>query len=326
MSPASQNHSIRQRAEQLAATLPPLLVAAERVANTVAQGVHGRRRVGQGETFWQFRRYESGDPPQLIDWRQSAKSDHVFIRELEWEAAQSVWVWRDLSPSMSWRSSDKWPHKRERVDLLALALIALLVRAGEHVTLLGSGIRPASGRGTLARLAALIARGPEAEPESGPEAGPGAGPEAAVKVAESEETRLDDPAANFPPILPLPRSAQVAIMSDFLAPLEDIDRMVRGYAERGVKGHLLQVLDPAEISLPYQGRVRFEGLEGEDPWLLSRVETVRDDYLGRLTAQCAGLDAIARAADWSYSRQRTDRPPQMALLALYTALSQTLES
>lgn len=300
----------RQRAERLSAGLPPLLVAAERVASVVAQGVHGRRRVGQGETFWQFRRYESGDPPQLIDWRQSAKSDHVFVRELEWEAAQSVWVWRDLSPSMSWRSSDRWPHKRERVDLLALALIALLVRAGEHVTLLGSGIRPASGRGALARLAALIARGPEA----------------AVKVAESEETRLDDPAANLPPILPLPRSAQVAIMSDFLAPLEDIDAMVRGYAERGVKGHLLQVLDPAEISLPYQGRVRFEGLEGEDPWLLSRVETVRDDYLGRLTAQCAGLEAIARAADWSYSRQRTDRPPQMALLALYTALSQTLES
>src|SRR3546814_6131026 len=81
---------LRHRAEQLAATLPPLLVAAERVAATVAQGVHGRRRVGQGETFWQYRHYDFGDQPQSIDWRQSAKSDMVFVRQMEWEAAQSV--------------------------------------------------------------------------------------------------------------------------------------------------------------------------------------------------------------------------------------------
>ena len=92
---------LRHRAEQLAATLPPLLVAAERVAATVAQGVHGRRRVGQGETFWQYRHYDLGDQPQSIDWRQSAKSDTVFVREMEWEAAQSVWIWRDASASMS---------------------------------------------------------------------------------------------------------------------------------------------------------------------------------------------------------------------------------
>ena len=117
---------LRRRAEQLAATLPPLLVAAERVAATVFQGVHGRRRVGQGETFWQFRHYETGDTPQLIDWRQSAKSDHVFIRELEWEAAQSIWIWRDHSPSMAWRSGQELPEKRDRADLLGLALALVM--------------------------------------------------------------------------------------------------------------------------------------------------------------------------------------------------------
>ena len=89
------------RAEHLASRFPPLMVAAERVATTVAQGVHGRRRVGQGETFWQFRRYEPGDETGLIDWRQTAKSRHVFVRETEWEAAQSAWLWRDTSPSLS---------------------------------------------------------------------------------------------------------------------------------------------------------------------------------------------------------------------------------
>ncbi|MGF1609031.1 MAG: DUF58 domain-containing protein [Kiloniellales bacterium] len=284
---------LQQRAEQLAATLPPLLVAAERVAATVAQGVHGRRRVGQGETFWQFRDYEPGDAPQLIDWHQSAKSDRVFVRELEWEAAQSVWIWRDISPSMAWQSSAAVPEKRERADLLALALAVLLVGAGEHVSLLGSGLRPATGRNALPKLATVMARHREA-------------------------------AANVPPIEPLPRHAQLVLMGDFLAPLEEIDRMVRDYMERGVRGHLLQVLDPAETDLPYQGRVRFEGLEGEAPWLLSRVESVRGDYHERLAAQQRGLEAITRVAGWSYARHRTDHPPQTALLALYAALSQSV--
>src|SRR5262249_30048253 len=78
---------LRDRAGEAAAVLPPLLVAAERVAVTVAQGVHGRRRVGQGETFWQFRHYESGDAAARIDWRESAKSQRLYVRETEWEAA-----------------------------------------------------------------------------------------------------------------------------------------------------------------------------------------------------------------------------------------------
>ena len=113
-------------------------------------------------------------------------------------------------------------------------------------------------------------------------------------------------------------------LGDLLAPLEEIHKVVRSYAERRIKGHLLQILDPAEANLPYAGRVRFAGLEGEEPWLLSRVESVRGSYLQRLEAQHEGLDAIARSVGWTYATHRTDRPPQTALLALYTALSQTM--
>ena len=116
--------SLRHHAEETAAALPPLLVAAERIAATVAQGVHGRRRVGQGETFWQFRQYEPGDAAQRIDWRESAKSQRLYVRETEWEAAQSVWLWRDASPSMDYSSASyipgaEWPTKRERAELIS---------------------------------------------------------------------------------------------------------------------------------------------------------------------------------------------------------------
>src|SRR5919202_4758942 len=152
--------SIQHCAEQLAARLPPLLVAAERVAATVAQGVHGRRRVGQGDSFWQFRQYQPGDAPQRIDWRESAKSQRLYVRETEWEAAQSVWLWRDPSPSMDYASSAALPTKRARADLLLLALVALLVRGGERATLLGSGMPPLSGRVALNRIATMVDRPP----------------------------------------------------------------------------------------------------------------------------------------------------------------------
>jgi uncharacterized protein (DUF58 family) len=276
------------RAEQIAATLPPLLVAAERVAATVAQGVHGRRRVGQGETFWQFRQYQTGDPVPRIDWRESAKSQRLYIRETEWEAAQSVWLWRDTSPSMDYASLKDLPTKRQRADLLTLALAALLVRGGERVALLGSGLPPSHGRAVLNRLALLIERGG---------------------------------GDNLPTVEPLPRYAHVVLIGDLLAPLDQVHRTVGGLAARGVRGHLLEVLDPAEETLPFTGRVRFEGLEREHPILISRVETIREQYTDRLARHREGLAAIARATGWTFSMHRTDRPPHTALLALYNALS-----
>ncbi len=282
----------QHRAETLALRLPPLLVAAERVAATVAQGVHGRRRVGTGETFWQFRRYEQGDAATAIDWRQSAKSERVFVRENEWEAAQSVWVWRDGSASMGWRSADTLPTKRERAELLSIALAALLVRGGERVTLLGTGIPPSSGRLMVSRLALHLT-----ERQQAPDGG------------------------GLPPAEPLPRHAQVVVIGDLLSPLPEIQESLSRLSGRGLRGHLLQVLDPAEETLPFDGRVEFRGLEGEERLLIPRVEGIRDAYLERLAAHRDGLTALARAAGWSFATHRTDKPPQTALLSLYAAMS-----
>jgi uncharacterized protein (DUF58 family) len=282
----------RQRAEQLASVLPPLLVEAERVASTIVQGVHGRRRVGQGEAFWQFRRYQPGDPTSRIDWRQSARGQAVFVRENEWEAAQSVWLWRDGSASMNYRSSRELPEKRQRADLLLLAAAALLLRGGERIALLGTATPPASSRATLTRIAA------ELDGDTAPQA-----------------------AGGMPPAMPLPRYARVILIGDFLAPLESLHDAVGRYAAQGVEGHLLLLLDPAELTLPFTGRVRFEGLEDEGSLVVRRTERLRAAYVDRIDAHRAGLAAIARSVGWTFGQHRTDHAPQAALLALYTALS-----
>ncbi len=285
---------LRHEAELAAARLPPLLVAAERVAATVQQGVHGRRRVGMGESFWQFRRYEFGDSIRKIDWRQSAKSDRLFVRETEWAAAQSVWLWPDPSPSMRWRSKRNLAEKRERADIISLALASLLVRAGERVAVLGTGERPISGKVALDRLAQRILLRPAPKANAG----------------------------DLPGFEPLPRYSTLIMVGDLLAPLEATDKFVRRYAAAGVRGYLFQVLDPAEVSLPFSGRTRFEGLEDEGQLLVKRAETVRDEYRQKMAEHQAGLADIARASGWNYTLHLTDQPPEAALLKLYVHLAQ----
>ena len=270
----------------MGARLPPLLVDAERVASTIAQGVHGRRRVGQGDSFWQFRPYIQGDALTRIDWRQSARTDRAFVRETEWEAAQTVLLWRDGSPSMQWKSRGASTEKRARADLLLLALASLLLRGGERIRLIGFGGVP--GHHALDRLAEQLAR-------------------------TDESGRLPD--------AQIPRHARVVLISDFLAPLPDIEAMVARLAAVPVSGHLLQILDPAEAELPYQGRVRFRGLEQETDMLVPRVEGIRRAYGEALARQVQGLGALCTAAGFTSALHRTDHTPEAALLGLYTALA-----
>jgi len=270
------------------------MVAADRVAATVIQGVHGRRRVGQGDAFWQYRPYRDGDSASQIDWRQSARSRNLFVRETEWEAAASVWLWRDASPSMQYASLRGLDTKAVRAEVITLALASLLTDAAERVAVLGTGMRPITGRIAVRRVAETL-------------------------FDETRESNRQPP--SLPPMVPLPAHGTVVLVSDWLDPLEKIEDIVRYYASAGVRGHLVQVLDPAEEDLPFDGHVKFEGLEAEGQHTIRRVETVRTAYGARLAAQREGLQRLARPANWTVHLHRTDRPAQTVLLSLYLAMA-----
>ena len=273
-------------AEQLGAALPPLVVEAERIAATVMPGLHGRRRAGPGEAFWQFRPYVAGDQANRIDWRQSGKSDRLFIRETEWEAAQTVALWAAGGPGMEWRSGAQVPAKATRAQLLLLALAALLLRGGERVRLFGLP-RPFAGRHALPMIA-----------------------ESLPQMAPTPEDRR------------IARHARAVLFGDFWDGLDATRQAIGALAAQGVRGHLLQVLDPAEETLPYAGRIRFEGLgDGIAPALIPRVEAVREVYAERLARHRAALSALAQSAGWTFATHRTDQPPETALLALHQALA-----
>lgn len=281
--------ALRRAGEAAAAPFPSLMAQAERIAATVAQGVHGRRQRGVGETFWEYRHHRPEDGAGAVDWRMSARSDRLFVRENEWEAANSVWLWRDGSASMDFASGKAVPLKRDRATVCLIALAALLTRGGERVAVLNESARPRAGETGLERAARRLALGPGA--------------------AEAVEA---------PGVA---RHGRVVLASDFLDPPETWAARLARFAAVQSGGALLRIVDPSEEDFPYSGRTRFEAPSGGDTLLFGRAEEARRAYRERWAAHGRALAELARRQGWSLVTHRTDRPATQAVLALHRALA-----
>ncbi|RIA47433.1 DUF58 domain-containing protein [Dichotomicrobium thermohalophilum] len=290
--PAPAPQDLENTAHALATRLPALLIEANRAAHTVAHGIHGRRRAGPGETFWQFRHYESTDTATSIDWRRSAGSDHLFVREREWEAAHTVWLWLDLSDSMGFRSHLAAQTKAERAIVLGFAMAELLIQGGERVGLLGL-TPPSTSRQGVHRMA----------------------------VALTKQLRSGSTMPSLPPSARISRYANCMVFSDFLDPIEDIQNSLQRIADQNARGHLVQVLDPAEETLPYDGRVEFIASETGERITAERASELREQYQTRLHAHRAEVESFARKLQWPFLCHHTDRPAEETLLALHTRMA-----
>ena len=277
-----------------AAALPALLVEASAIAHTVAPGWHGRRRAGIGESFWKYRRFTQGDLPTRIDWRRSARDDHLYIREQEWEAAHTVWLWPDRSASMVFHSRLAPMSKERRAIVMALALAEILVRGGERIAVPGV-TRPAAGPRAPRRMAEALGRA-QSEPGRGPQ-------------------------ASLPPVDRLTAHSDYVVFSDLLEPLDQVDARLSAIAAQGVRCHLVQILDPMEETFPFAGRVEFEAAESNERYLTGRAEALREGYRERLEAHRDGLRDIVRRLSGTFTLYHTDQPPQVALLAIHAILS-----
>ncbi|MGB0901906.1 DUF58 domain-containing protein [Halocynthiibacter sp.] len=287
---------LRRDAAGLAADFPPLLAAAERLAQTVLPGIHGRRRAGLGDEFWQYRPAIDSDEPRYIDWRRSAKSDGNFIRQKEWQLAQTVMFMVDPAASMQYSSDKKIPEKSTYSAILALACAMLLQRGGERFGLLGTSVADfiSAGRGDTQIL--RLAQGIEAM------------------------FRRDEPDFTTPDLSLLRADTQLVLISDFLGDPTALRDVISQASAQGVTGAIVQVLDPAEEAFPWQGRTVFESKTGALRHETLRAGDLRARYQDRLMERKAAIQDIARQAGWHYKCHHSDQPAASALLWMYQAL------
>lgn len=280
--------ALRSDAEAFAAPFPPLLADAEHLATTVLLGDHGRRRAGTGDTFWQYRQAQPFDDARRIDWRRSARSDNNFVQDKEWQIAQSIILWVDQAASMGFQSDDH-PTKAHRARTLALAIAILLIRGGERVGLTGLRLPPRRGEAQLMRMAALL--------------------------SEMEDTDYGAPEAQG--MLPHSRALFV---SDFLGDIKPVEAALLRAADRGVRGVILQVLDPQEEVFPFDGRTIFQSMTGAIQHETLKAGDLKTRYLDRLAERKARLQHLAQTTGWQFQTHHTGESAANALLWLYGAL------
>lgn len=288
--PVSRPATDGASAADLASRMPRLVARAHEIAASVAYGVHGRKRAGAGETFWQYRPFNSGESAHRIDWRRSARSDQLYVREREWEAAHDYFIWMDCSPSMAFASSLAQDDKLSRGVTLGLALADVLVRGGERVAALGLSA-PVSARNIIDRLARVL--------------------------IDSAGTASRD---ELPPQSPLRSRARVVLISDFLIEPKALSGRLSALADAGASGALLMISDPSEETFPFDGETLFLDTDGGPSFHAGDAGAVRDSYSARYAAHRDSVAEAARRAGFLFLRHRADRPAAEAALALATGL------
>lgn len=282
--------TLRSRSEEIAASLPALMADAQHLSASILLGVHGRKRAGTGDEFWQYRPAEAGDSLRAIDWRRSGRSDGHFVRQTEWQAAQTVMLGVDDAASMTFTGSDRRPSKLRRAQTLAMAVAILAVHGGERVGLTHLTDPPRGGRAQLVRIAQALMDGHDAGDYGVPR------PKG------------------------MPMGSRAVFFSDYLGDPAPIETVLGRAADRGVRGALVQVLDPDEEAFPFDGRTVFESMTGAIRFETLKAKSLRDAYLERLAERKERLREVARRTGWRYHVHHTDKPAEPTLLWIYRAL------
>jgi uncharacterized protein (DUF58 family) len=277
--------SLLQDAHALAARLPHLRLEARRVV-TALSGHHGRRMAGMGETFWQYRPYVVGESADRIDWRRSARGDQVYVRERERESAHTIWMWVDHSASMLYGS-----HKKTKLDaalILMFALTSALIEAGERVGY--SGIQsPRTHKSTAHVIEEQLAATYQAD-------------------AQKQLTDFPDLAQFSAGETAAKPQDTLLLFTDALIDLAALETKLKNLAASGMRGYLIRLLDPAEITFPFTGEITLAAMEDERTLDIGDAGAWRTEYVAQFAAHTQAVEKITKQAGFTLFTQVTDHP------------------
>ena len=277
-----------------------LEMRAKLVVDGFRTGLNKSPRHGFSVEFSEYRPYTQGDDPRFIDWKLYARTDRSFIRLFEDETNLRCYIALDISRSMSFASGEYSKHDYART--MAASLAWLLNRQGDAVglTLFDEHVQtvvPARYRpGQLRRLFVALE-----QPPTGTDTQP-------AVVMEDLAQRLR-------------KRGLVVLISDMLAPIDQITnglQLLRGCRHDMV---VFQVLDPAEKNLVFDGPKLFEDLESGQK-IYSDPETVRSAYLKKLSAHNRAVHTACESVGAAYRQITTDEPLELALAEFLQARRQ----
>lgn len=261
---------ILRRADQNASLYPHFLLKAKHLANSLILGFHGRKEIGIGENFWQFKPYVDGESPKKIDWRQTAKRETTFIQEKEWEAAQKILFVPDFTPSMDYRSLRRLDTKKERAILIITTLAYIFQKSGELFSVQGAPLKFLNSNEQIEKMA---------------------------KVLIDDKNGLKAPvkASRAIPIF----------IGDFFKPIDEVKKQILSFMNNNQDAFVVQVLDPAEVEFSFKGHVLLSD-QDHNKIEIQKAQNLREEYLKRFEAHQKQIKDLCINLNISYFMHRTD--------------------
>lgn len=254
-------------------------------------GLHRSPYHGFSVEFTEYRQYTPGDDPRYLDWKVYARSDRFFIKKFEDETNLRCQLLVDQSRSMAYGSVGY--TKARYAATLAATLAYFLHQQGDAVGLLSfdETVReflPARHRAGHLRLVMLAL---EAE-------------------ARGKATDLVSPIDRVATLIR--KRGLVVLISDFLAPIERLEKSLLTLTAAGQEVAVFQVLDPAELAFSFTEAATFRDVEtGQD--LIIDPGAVRDEYRQKIEAHLAAVNATCARLGIVCNRLVTDQPLELAL-------------
>jgi len=306
------------------ARLGSLPIKARVIVEGALSGLHRASLRGSSVEFAEHKEYSPGDDLRHLDWKTYAKKDRYYVKQFEQESQLTIYLVLDSSGSMAFRGGGAL-SKLEYAGLSLAAFAYLAIQQQDKVGLVASGgRRPGAGR-------ARSATGGGAEVERDVEV---------LVPPRARTTHLHDllavldtvitrggagdesPASALGRIAEMSRRKRALILlaSDLFDASEDTLRALVQLRAQRHDVSVLHVLDPHELTFPYDGLTRFEALESEHAMLVN-PGAIQRDYLDRMNEFLARCKRTLDGAGVDYHLASTERPLEATLLDLLVARS-----
>lgn len=226
----------------------------ERPSASDGAGRHRAKRLGGGGEFAEHRDYRRGDELRHIDWKAAARSDRLVVRQFEIDRRADLHLLVDRSASMSFGTTagrsapwgGDWPAtKWELARLAALTLAFVFLRGAD-------------------RLGLTVVDGDMARSKPGPlDTGRSGLERAAGRLLESSPSGYADIPAALRSLRVTPGPNLLVVISDLLS-TEPLAPLLALHRAAGAEVWVFHVVDPAEMTFPYEEPTRFVDLETGD--------------------------------------------------------------
>jgi uncharacterized protein (DUF58 family) len=277
---------------QTLARLRGVKLRARAVMEGVLSGLHKSPHQGQSVEFAEHKEYAPGDELRHLDWKAYGKFDKYYVKRFEHETNLRAVMVVDASASMGYRSGAL--SKLEVATTLAGALCYLLVRqqdAAGLALMVGGKWRDVPPRASAGHLNVLL--------------------ETLESTAPDGATDLGSAADHLAEVLP--RRSSVIVLTDLLDEKQDALKRILALRQRKNDVSVFHLVDPAELTFPFDDPTLFLDMEGE-----GRIEVnpreIKESYLEEFGAFLASVKAACAEADVDYELVRTDEKLDDVLL------------